>query len=170
MSSIELPAAPGTAQIEGARWLAEKTRDPQKTLTRWRAGTAAPVPVGDTIVVVRVLDDRLGRAAFHTLQERAPQHLGPVIANQALGAVEFLLPARPAVWQGTGTALLDGARESTREVKCPPLDRRASGRMWLNRPSTVPGFGAALTDPFALARALDTARAQLAQAGHRLTA
>ncbi|MFC8449475.1 hypothetical protein [Kitasatospora sp. NPDC057223] len=160
------PAPPVQLLIAGARWLASQTRDPEKTWTAWNAGAAVPVPVGRSFAVVRVLDERLGRATFHLLLRRQPQFLGPVIANHSLNAVEFLAPALPAVWQGPGTAFLDGSRESTRMVKCPPPNLRAAGRDWLYAPRAGPGREPVLTDAFQLAGVLNTARAQLLRAGH----
>ncbi|MFJ7279810.1 hypothetical protein [Kitasatospora sp. NPDC098663] len=149
--------------------MAAQTRDPDKALARWQAGRTVAVPVGGAFVVVRVLDDRLGRTAFHALHEEAPDLLGPVISNRALRAVEFLTAVRPPVWMGSSTVLLDGTRTSTREVQCPPLDQLASGRQWLNTPRAVTGSELVLTSPLRLGRALGIARDRLVQAGHRVT-
>ncbi|MEU5383252.1 hypothetical protein [Kitasatospora cineracea] len=168
MSSAEL-AVTSNVSTAGFLWLANQTRDPNKAMARWEAGRTTAVPVGTALVVVRVLDDRLGRTAFQALREQMPDLLGPVIANRSIEAVEFLSTARPPVWMGSATVLLDGSRISNRDVQCPPPDRLASGRRWLNPPRAVPGADLVLTNPLHLVRALGFARDRLIQAGHRFT-
>ncbi|MFJ6140124.1 hypothetical protein [Kitasatospora sp. NPDC092286] len=162
------PAKPPHPLVVGARWLAEQTREPEKTWKAWQAGNAVPVPVGDAFFVVRVAE-RLGRTAFHALS-RTPAAPGPVIFNHSQSSVEFFVPATPAVWQGRGTELLDGRLEFKRMIKCPPPRVRAAGRDWLHPPLAMLGALPPLTDPYRLAAALATARRLLEHAGHRLVA
>ncbi|MGW4690974.1 hypothetical protein ACWEO1_01140 [Kitasatospora cineracea] len=169
MSSADLATSPSTPATAGMRWLADQTRDPEAAQAKWQTGRTVAVPVGAALVAVRVLNDRLGRAVFHALQAQAPHLLGPVISNQGIGAVEFLTAPRPAVWMGQGAALLDGNRDSTRYVQCPPLDLLASGRRWLNAPRSAPGAGLLLTDPLPLSRALAGTREQFARVGYPIT-
>ncbi|MFF2819459.1 hypothetical protein ACFVT9_28540 [Kitasatospora cineracea] len=169
MSSAELTAAPSVPAVAGLQWLAEQTRSPAAAMAKWRDGRAVAVPVGTAFVVVQVVDDRLGRTVFHELRWQAPESLGPVIANQALGAIEFLAAVRPSVWMGAGVRILNGSRKSIRDVKCPPLERLTSGRRWLHLPHAAPGAELVLTNPLRLSGALGKARKQLAQAGHMVT-
>ncbi|MFD7639555.1 hypothetical protein ACFV4P_02785 [Kitasatospora sp. NPDC059795] len=169
MSSTDLTEVSSMAVTAGMLWLAKQAPRPDAVQAKWSSGSTAAVPVGTAFALVRVTDEHLGRAAFHVLSTQAPQRLGPVIVDQRLTLVEFLANVRPPVWQSAGTMLLDGSQEPLRDVQCPPADREAAGRRWLNPPRAAPGCAPGLTDPLDLGRALTAARLQLIQAGHPFT-
>ncbi|MFD0563050.1 hypothetical protein ACFQ2M_14150 [Kitasatospora saccharophila] len=116
------------------------------------------MPVGVGIVAIRV-PEALGRIALRALDEQRPKvAVGPVILNHLVNAVEFIVPASPALWPGSDIVRLDGRLNSTRTVRVPPLGCRGSGREWLRTPQAAAGKRPVLTDPHHLARALATAR------------
>ncbi|MFJ8442787.1 hypothetical protein [Kitasatospora griseola] len=168
-SSADLGVASSRAVAAGMIWLAGQAPGPGAAQAGWSSGAAAAVPVGRAFAVVRVTDGSLGPAAFNVLLTQAPRLLGPVIADREGVLVDFLI-AVPPVWQSAGTVLLAGSRDSPYGMQCPPADREASGRRWLNAPCADPGCAPVLTDPQLLGRALTAARLQLIRAGHRFTA
>ncbi|WP_033255539.1 hypothetical protein [Kitasatospora phosalacinea] len=118
------------------------------------------MPVGVGIVAIRV-PAALGRVALRVLDEQQPPvAVGPVILNHLLKAVEFIVPASPALWPGSDIVRLDGRLDSTRTVRVPPLGCRGSGREWLRTPRAAAGKRPILTDPHHLAHALTTARSK----------
>nr|BEK65729.1 hypothetical protein KPHV_29560 [Kitasatospora purpeofusca] len=164
-ASVDPSAAVPAQQVAGMRWLAAGTRHPEATWRTWARGDAALVPAGITFAVIRA-PEPVGRAAFSELRQHGLGLIGPVLANHSLRVIEFFVPIIPSVWMGEDAVRLDGGRESTRMVKCPPLTRRAGGRDWLHPPRALPGQPVVLTDPHRLAAALALSRSRLRRAGY----
>ncbi|MEU3566845.1 hypothetical protein AB0E96_00215 [Kitasatospora sp. NPDC036755] len=150
--------------IEGMRWIAGLTRDPEGTKLAWAQGHAVPVPLGIFAAVVRI-PEPLGRAAVAVLLAHAPETVGPVIVDEWAGVVDVFVPSAPPVRQGSDVELIGRCQDPTPVVMCPSPGRRAVGRRWLCPPRALPGQDAVLTDPHRLAEALALSRGPLAAAG-----
>ncbi|MGW7579760.1 hypothetical protein ACWGKU_04800 [Kitasatospora sp. NPDC054768] len=150
--------------IEGMRWIAGLTRDPEGTWLAWAQGHAVPVLLGATAAVVRI-PEPLGRAAVAVLAAHAPGLVGPVILDEWAGVVDVFVPGAPLLRQGGDVELIGRYQDPPPVVMCPSPGRRAVGRRWLRPPRALPGHCAVLTDPHRLAEALALSRSPLAAAG-----
>ncbi|MGA5821578.1 hypothetical protein ACPC54_27370 [Kitasatospora sp. NPDC094028] len=144
----------------GAHWLARANSDPRAVLLGWTRNELVDIRLGVRFNAVRVTNHRLGTAALGQLQQVADAvgPVGPVIFNDVLRCVEFLVPYSPtALWDMRETEFLRGGPDAKRRpvLRCPPPGKGpVQGRRWLVEPD---GTGT-LSHPRNLAAALRAAR------------
>ncbi|WP_280663998.1 MULTISPECIES: hypothetical protein [unclassified Kitasatospora] len=146
--------------VLGAHWLARANRDHKAVLLGWTRNELVDIRLGVRFNAVRVTNHRLGTAALGQLQQVADAvgPVGPVIFNDALRCVEFLIPySSTALWDMNETQFLRGNEnvKHTPVLRCPPPGKGpVKGRRWLIEPD---GTGT-LTHPHNLAAALRAGR------------
>ncbi|WP_051811544.1 hypothetical protein [Kitasatospora sp. MBT63] len=146
--------------VLGAHWLARCNSDPRAALLGWTRNELVDIRLGVRFNAVRVTNQRLGTAALGQLQQVAEVvgPVGPVIFNEALRSVEFLITySSTSIWDMRDSEFLrDNPNvKHNPALRCPPPGReQVQGRRWLIEPD---GTGL-LTHPHNLAAALRAAR------------
>ncbi|MET8623784.1 hypothetical protein ABZW30_08505 [Kitasatospora sp. NPDC004669] len=146
--------------VLGAHWLARANADHQAVLLSWTRNELVDIRLGVRCNAVRVTNHRLGTAALGQLQQVAEVvgPVGPVIFNEALRCVEFLIPcSATTIWDMRESEFLRGSPNVKHSpvLRCPPPGKGpVQGRRWLVEPD---GTGT-LTHPHNLAAALRAAR------------
>lgn len=137
----------GTPRHAGREWLADAHPTPDDALRSWSAGGLASIPTGRLWLAAEA---PLLRTVV-AMQRVPPKRLGPVLAYPEAECAWWLIPPDDA------HQLDDVARFTVHPpgwpLYCPPLNRPAGGRVWLERPD---GSGR-LTDPIVLGAAFGPA-------------
>ncbi|MFE4329008.1 hypothetical protein ACFRQM_05985 [Streptomyces sp. NPDC056831] len=131
--------------VAGARWLARCATSEESVRNAWQSGDFAVIPSGALWLVAEAPLTR----TVDAMQLLPADSLGPVLAHPLGSVAWWLVPLDSAVelWHVKQLTIYP----SGWPLCCPPINRPAAGRVWLEKPD---GSGR-LSDPAALGAAFD---------------